>query len=88
MNVSQATRIIINPHITERTFGLVEEHARICFVVSRGATKAQIREAISVLYNEKAMEVNTARTIYGKKAFVKFENIEKAQSLATRIGML
>lgn len=88
MNVTEATRIILKPHITERTFELVERDARICFITARGATKAQIREAISVLYKHNAGKVNTARTIYGKKAFVKFESVEKARDLATEIGML
>ena len=88
MNVTEATRIILKPHITERTFELVERDARICFITARGATKAQIREAISVLYKQNAGKVNTARTIYGKKAFVKFESVAKARDLATEIGML
>ncbi len=88
MNVTEANRIVIKPHITERTFELVERDARICFIAARDATKSQIREAISVLYKEKASSVNTARTIYGKKAFVKFETVEKARDLATEIGML
>lgn len=88
MNIDEANRIIIKPHVTERTFALIEEHARICFIAARGASKPQIREAISLLYNEKAGRINTARTVYGKKAFVKFESIEKANDLATKIGMI
>ena len=38
--------------------------------------------------SEDAIDVNTARTISGKKAFVKFESLEKARDLATKIGML
>ena len=88
MNLDEANRIIIKPYVTERTFALIEENARICFIAARRATKPQIREAISILYDEKAGKINTARTIYGKKAFVKFESIEKAMDLATKIGML
>ena len=43
---------------------------------------------IEVLYNENTISVDTARTIYGKKAFVKFESVDKARDLATKIGML
>ena len=88
MNVNQAVRIIIKPHITEKTFEMVQRDGKICFIVDRAATKPQIVEAINVLYKYKVLGVNTARTIYGKKAFVKFENIEKATHLATDIGML
>jgi len=32
--------------------------------------------------------VNTARTIYGKKAYVEFGSVDIARNLATKIGML
>ena len=88
MNVDQANKVILKPYITEKTFAMVENESKICFIVERTANKPQIAEAVNTLYNQKAVKVNTARTIYGKKAFVQFENTEKARDLATRIGML
>lgn len=88
MNVDQANKVILKPYITEKTFAMVENESKICFIVERTASKPQIVEAVNALYNQKAVKVNTARTIYGKKAFVQFENTEKARDLATRIGML
>ncbi len=88
MNVEQAMKIIIKPYTTEKTFTMVESEGKICFIVDRSANKAEISEAVKVLYKENVTRVNTARTIYGKKAFVKFENTAKARDLATKIGML
>ena len=88
MNVDQASKIIIKPYITEKTFAMVENESKICFIVDRSASKPQIAEAIGTLYNEKVTNVNTARTIYGKKAFVQFTDTAKARDLATKIGML
>ncbi|NWJ90032.1 50S ribosomal protein L23 [Marine Group I thaumarchaeote] len=88
MKVSQANRIIINPHITEKTFELVETQKRICFIVEKTASKTAIKEAIKTLFEENPINVNTARTIVGKKAFIEFESIETARNLATKIGML
>ncbi|MGI9567780.1 MAG: 50S ribosomal protein L23 [Nitrosopumilus sp.] len=88
MNVDQANKIILKPYITEKTFAMVENESKICFVVERSASKPQIADAINTLYNQKVTNVNTARTIYGKKAFVQFENTDKARDLATKIGML
>lgn len=88
MNTTQATKIILRPHITEKTFSLIEKDARICFIVSTNSSKPQIKEAIKTLYEEEVLDINTARTIAGKKAFVKFESVEKARDLATKIGML
>jgi large subunit ribosomal protein L23 len=88
MNVDQASKIILKPYITENTFAMIENESKICFIVDKSASKPQIIEAVSALYNQKATNVNTARTIYGKKAFVQFETTEKARDLATKIGML
>jgi len=88
MNVDQANNIILKPYITEKTFAMVENESKICFIVKRDASKPQIAEAVNILYNQKATAVNTARTIYGKKAFVQFETTAKARDLATKIGML
>ncbi len=88
MNVDQAMRIIVKPYITEKTFAMVENESKICFIVEISASKPQIAEAVKTLYNENVTHVNTARTIYGKKAFVQFETTAKARDLATKIGML
>ena len=88
MNIDEASRIVLKPYITEKTFAMVENESKVCFIVEKTASKPEIVEVIDLLYNEKAVNVNTARTIYGKKAFVQFENTEKARDLATKIGML
>lgn len=88
MNIEEAIKIILKPYITERTFALVENEQKICFIVENSATKPKIIQAVKTLYNENALDVNTARTIYGKKAFVRFETADKARDLATKIGML
>ena len=88
MKVEEANKIILNPFITEKTFELVESEQKICFIVEKTAKKPEIKEAIKVLYNENVIDVNTARTIYGKKAFVEFETVDVARDLATKIGML
>ena len=35
MNAEQAIKIIIRPYITEKTFALVENEQKICFIVKR-----------------------------------------------------
>jgi large subunit ribosomal protein L23 len=88
MNIEEANHIILKPYITEKTFDLVENESRICFLVREEATKTKIIEAIKLLYKEDPIGLNICRTVYGKKAFVKFSTIEKARDLATKIGML
>ena len=88
MKVELANKIILHPYITEKTFELVETQKKICFIVERTASKSAIKTAINTLYEQKGITVNTARTIYGKKAFVEFETVDVARDLATKIGML
>ena len=88
MNVEEANKIVIRPYITEKTFALVENEQKIVFLVNRESSKPRIIEAVKILYNEDAVQIETARTVYGKKAFVKFESVDKARDLATKIGML
>ena len=88
MNVEEANKIVIRPYITEKTFALVENEQKRVFLVNRESSKPRIIEAVKILYNENAIQIETARTVYGKKAFVKFESVDKARDLATKIGML
>ena len=88
MNVEDATKIILRPYVTEKTFALVENEQKICFLVEKESTKPQIKEAVKTLYNEDAVNIETARTIYGKKAFVKFNSPDKARDLANKVGMM
>jgi large subunit ribosomal protein L23 len=88
MNIDEAAKIILKPYITEKTFAMVENEQKICFIVANDAAKPKIAQAVKTLYNENVLDVNTTRTIYGKKAFVKFESTDKARDLATKIGML
>ena len=88
MKVELANRIILHPYITEKTFELVETQKKICFIVEKTATKSAIKTAINTLYEQKVVTVNTARTVYGKKAFVEFQTVDVARDLATKIGML
>ena len=41
--------------------------------------KPSIIDAVEILYGTRPVSVNTARTVYGKKAFVKFDSAEKAR---------
>ena len=67
MNVETATKIILRPYVTEKTFALVENEQKVCFLVQKEATKPQIIEAVKTLYNEDAINIETARTILWKK---------------------
>jgi len=88
MSLETATSIIIKPYITEKTFNLIEKENKLTFIVAEKASKDQIIKALQILYESQASEVNTARTIQGKKAFIKIKAPEGARELATKMGLV
>ena len=88
MNAEQATSLIVAPYVTEKTFNQIEKENKLAFIVSEKASKTQILEAIRILYEAEGIDVNTIRTIRGKKAFVRFKAAEGARDLATKLGLV
>ena len=88
MSAQEAATMIIAPYVTEKTFSQIEKENKLAFIVAETASKKQIVEAIQILYEAEATEVNTARTIRGKKAFVRFKAPEGARELATKLGLV
>lgn len=88
MTAEEATVIILAPYVTEKTFNQIEKENKLSFMVAEHASKHQIMEAMRILYETEALGVNTARTIQGKKAFVKFKEPEGARNLATKLGLV
>lgn len=88
MTAEEAVTVIIAPYVTEKTYNQIEKENKLSFKVAERATKNQIIEAIRILYEADAEEVNTARTMQGKKAFVKFKTPEGARDLATKLGLV
>ncbi|MGA9154687.1 MAG: 50S ribosomal protein L23 [Candidatus Nitrosopolaris sp.] len=84
----EARKIIIKPYITEKTFNLIERESKIVFIVDLRASKKHVKEALKTLYEIEAEEVNTVRSIRGKKAIVEFASAEKARELATSLGLV
>src|SRR5215211_1876583 len=68
MTSEQAATMILAPYVTEKTFNQIEKENKLAFIVTEKATKKQIIEAINMLYEADIEEVNTTRTIRGKKA--------------------
>jgi large subunit ribosomal protein L23 len=88
MTSKQAATMIIAPYVTEKTFNQIEKENKLAFIVTERATKKQIIDAINILYEADIDEVNTTRTIRGKKAFVKFKAPEGARDLATKLALV
>ena len=88
MRLEDAQKILKRPYVTERTFDQIERENKLCFLVDDRVSKTQIANAVQALYEVKVGAVNTARTIKGKKAFVRFLEAGKAAELATKLGLV
>jgi len=88
LRLEDAQKILRRPYVTERTFEQIEKENKLCFLVEDRASKTQISSAVEALYELKVGAVNTARTIKGKKAFVRFAEDGAAASLATKLGLV
>ncbi|MDG6909261.1 MAG: 50S ribosomal protein L23 [Nitrososphaerota archaeon] len=88
MRLEDAQKILKRPYVTERTFDQIEKENKLCFLVEDRVSKTQIANAVQALYEVKVGAVNTARTIRGKKAFVRLAEAGKAAELATKLGLV
>ena len=88
ISIEKANSTFIQPYVTEKTFNLIEKENKLTFIVSEKSTKKEIIESLKLVYEADAVEVNTARSISGKKAFLKFKTDGGARDLATRLGLV
>lgn len=88
LSLEDARSVLIQPYITEKTFNMIEKENKVIFIVGEKSTKQLIREAMSVLYDVEVIDINTARTIRGKKAAVRFRDPNGARDLATKLGLV
>ncbi len=88
MRLEDAQKVIVRPYITERTFEQVERENKLCFIVADDFSKPQIAAAVEALYEVKVRDVNTVRTLGGKKAFVRLVPENSATELATKLGLV
>lgn len=88
INADLASKIILEPYVTEKTFNIIERENKLSFLVHRNATKDQIVKSMKIIYEADILEVNTFNTIRGKKAIMKFKNVDGARQLATNLGLV
>jgi large subunit ribosomal protein L23 len=88
VSLERANSTFVQPYVTEKTFNAIEKENKLTFIVSEKSSKRDIIEALQLVYEADAIEVNTAKTIQGKKAIIKFKTEGGARELATRLGLV
>jgi large subunit ribosomal protein L23 len=81
--------VVLYPVMTEVTSRILETENKLVFVVTKAATKADIKRAVEELYEVAVEKVNVTITPKGvKKAFVKLHPDYKAVDVAIKLGIL
>lgn len=81
--------IIKYPLSTEKSIRLMEKENKLIFVVSKKATKKEIKKAIEEMFKAEVNDVNTFVNPDGeKRAYVKFSAKNPAIDIATRMGLM
>ena len=88
MQTSEAMKLVLYPYVTEKYYDLIEKQNKIVFIVSERANKNSVKQAVETLYEVKVASVNTAKTIVGKKAYVRLSPESSATDLASKLGLV
>ncbi|MBR9681675.1 MAG: 50S ribosomal protein L23 [Candidatus Altiarchaeota archaeon] len=84
----EATKVLLHPVGTEKAIRLLDQN-KVVFIVSRDATKIDIKKAIHEIFKAKVDRVSTLITRKGvKKAYIKLKPDHSAVELATNLGLL
>ncbi|MEB3757918.1 MAG: 50S ribosomal protein L23 [Desulfurococcales archaeon] len=82
-------KVIIAPVSTEKASNLVEKENTITLIVSRDATKSDVKYAVEKLYQVKVASVRILITPKGeKKAYIRLSPEFDASELASRLGIV
>ncbi len=87
MNQERLLKILLAPHVSEKSNRAAEQHNQVVFKVLRDATKPEIKGAVETLFNVKVKDVTVVNVkgkrkrfgaVYGqrsdwKKAYVSLE---------------
>ena len=82
-------KIIVAPVSTEKASNLTEKENTITLIVSRNATRSEVKHAVEKLYQVKVAKVRILITTKGeKKVYVKLSEEFDASELASRLGIV
>lgn len=82
-------KVIKYPLVTEKAVRLMERENKLTFIVSKKASKKDIKEAVEKLFGVKVEKVNVLITPKGeKKAYIKLSKEHKAIDVATKLGVM
>ena len=82
-------KVLIHPHLAEKSMNMVELENKLVFIVDKKVDKKKIKEVIEKEFNVKVDCVRTEITRRGqKKAYVKINPEFSAADIASKFGMI
>ncbi|MDS4042586.1 MAG: 50S ribosomal protein L23 [Candidatus Competibacter sp.] len=69
MNQERLLKILLAPHVSEKSNRVAEQHNQVVFRVVRDATKPEIKGAVEMLFNVKVKGVTVANVKGKRKRF-------------------
>ena len=69
MNQERLMKVLLTPHISEKTTTMADSNNQIAFKVLPDATKPEIKKAVEMMFNVKVAAVQTANVKGKKKRF-------------------
>ncbi len=80
--------MFLKPLASEKIVKLIDIDNTLVFIVSRRATKSEIKENIEKIFKVKVSAVRTLLQSNQKKAYVKFKKEYPAIDIATKLGLI
>ena len=77
MNKERIMKIILGPHVSEKT-SMAGQYSQYAFKVMRDATKNEIKRAVEMFFNVKVDSVNVVNVKGKKTRFKKTQGVHKS----------
>jgi len=78
MNQERLLKIILSPHVSEKTSVAMEKRNQYAFEILDTATKSEVKDAVELLFNTKVKSVHVVNVRAKTKMFRGFEGKRKA----------
>ncbi len=80
--------MFLKPLASEKIVKLIDIDNTLVFIVSRNATKSEIKDNIEKIFKVKVSGVRTSLQANQKKAYVRFKKEYPAIDIATKLGLI
>jgi large subunit ribosomal protein L23 len=82
-------KVIFHPQVTEKAVKLIESENKLVFIVAMDASRADVKNAVEILFEVRVKDVKIEITPEGqKRAYVKLAPEFMADEIAAKLGVV